>query len=698
MNNADKEVELRSGTLLQLAPCWLEGKQSWRENYCDPEVLRKASLGPAPPPGGDTPSTPQKRSVPALSSPSPSRGSSLAAHDIGWEQNPLPNLFDVRGGEKVAAVNVLETTAAISSSQIYLDEGRGRPKRSTDQRKFDIIREKVWLAMKEFGEISIDEVASHIMQGSSDRDTINNTCRARDFYENKNNEMSLSNYEIASKLSTWATNILNCTKRSQDEEERGPELGSDDEDDQEMYSCTDPEERVRELNRKLRLKEKEEREEEEEEEEEVAEVSAPPARRGRKGPQKAGEKAAGKGKENVKKTKAGKVRASKAAKSRPKQLFNNSVAPVTGKRLIKQPQKYDPIEAGKASDVIVGTGFACLECGQGMAYDETKCDKCGAITQYVPGIGAVLSVDRSAISSARAGKAAASAAKKKKPPAAKKQKNKRKKKSAPRKDESEAESEVDCDDEEGEDSDDHSLGYVRHQKAKNKAPPKARGGQRTGSGWEQRRFFKSFTPLPRVQIKRVELMPTQTQDYDSDDEEYEAEMKLYRKGLVQRKALAERERKEMLEYEEEMERKEINAQFFGQVAQRSEASKEREEQLNAFVRCKPISNAPRGMRSKCDNSLTCRFCNNYWGKEVNEMDFEVEPKEAMPSFRKIEVDEQPISRKRKLALAEFALVYNSRLIRNGEADGGWDAIQKQVLEQEQDDDEENLRSNKRRKY
>ena len=403
----------------------------------------------------------------------------------------------------------------------------------------------------------------------------------------------------------------------------------------------------------------------------------------------------GKGKEKAKKAKAGKVRASKAAKSRPKQLFNNSVAPVTGKRLIKQPQKYDPINAGKSSDVVVGTGFACLECGQGMAYDETKCDKCGAITQYVPGIGAVLSKDRSAISSARVDKAAAAAAKKKKPPAARKQRKKQKRKAAPWKDESEAESEAESEDEEGEDSDD-SLEYVRNQKAKKKPPSKARGGQRTGS-WEQRRFLKSFAPLPRVQIKRVELMPTQTLDHDSDDEEYEAEMKLYRKGLVQRKALAERERKEMLEYEEEMERKEINAQFFGQVAQRSEASKEREEQLNAFVRRKPISHAPRGMRSKCDNPLTCRFCNNYWGREVNEMDFEVEPKEAMPSFRKIEVDEEPISRKRKLALAEFALVYNSRLIRNGEADGGWDAIQKQVLEQELDDEEENVRSNKRRK-
>jgi hypothetical protein len=156
-----------------------------------------------------------------------------------------------------------------------------------------------------------------------------------------------------------------------------------------------------------------------------------------------------------------------------------------------------------------------------------------------------------------------------------------------------------------------------------------------------------------------------------------------------------RERKEVTEYKEECKRIEANELFFKQKTQRSEESKKRDELLNQFICTKSVSG--RLMVNKtCGDAKNCRFCNNYWGEEVTDFDCEVEPKSAMPSFRIVKsVSEEPVSRKRRLAEANFVLIYNKKLFVRGEADGGFEDLEAE-FEEEKENNADNNKKRRRR--
>ncbi|GMI13775.1 hypothetical protein TrVE_jg9634 [Triparma verrucosa] len=378
-------------------------------------------------------------------------------------------------------------------------------------------------------------------------------------------------------------------------------------------------------------------------------------------------------------SKTDKITSKTRSKAAPKPLFNQTMfSPVKGKRKIKRPQIFDPLST-TSSDVVIGTGFGCPICGSGMAYDEKKCTKCGADTYYVPGTGAVIGLDRDeALPVTKFAPVPKKAPPRKRKPALKK------KVVIQEVDESGSSEGSDFDSSDSSSDD---------EPAPKRAPRRRAGIQKN---WEQQRFMKSFKQLPRNKISREEFIPTQTQDADSDDEEYKAEMKLYRKGLSERKVLQIRERKEVNEYKEECERIEANELFFRQGPQRSEESKRHEEQLNTFIRTKSVSGRLMVNKHCCD-AKNCRLCNNYWGSEVTDFDCEVEPESAMPGFRVVKsVTEEPVSRKRRLAEANFVLIYNKKLFAKGEAEGGFEELE-ELVEEEENAQTNNASSNKRRK-
>ncbi|GMH46513.1 hypothetical protein TrRE_jg4155 [Triparma retinervis] len=71
--------------------------------------------------------------------------------------------------------------------------------------------------------------------------------------------------------------------------------------------------------------------------------------------------------------------------------------------------------------------------------------------------------------------------------------------------------------------------------------------------------------------------------------------------------------------------------------------------------------------SKCKNAASCRLCNNYYGSELDVFDCEVEGAACMPTVALVEVDRSNVGRKRKLAEAQFAVMYNRGMLRNSVA-------------------------------
>ena len=156
-DSGERVFELRSGVLLNMAPCWDERKGRWRKDYCDPDELRRSLGRKAPSTSSSTPVKSPTTST--LSSPSPLKGSSLSAYDVDWVKEPVPHLFLFKEEKhRLPPKNVLAATAVVSSSQPR-QGARSHSKRATPQMKFDGIRERVRLAMECFGEgLKIDEV------------------------------------------------------------------------------------------------------------------------------------------------------------------------------------------------------------------------------------------------------------------------------------------------------------------------------------------------------------------------------------------------------------------------------------------------------------------------------------------------------------------------------------------------------------
>jgi hypothetical protein len=186
-------------------------------------------------------------------------------------------------------------------------------------------------------------------------------------------------------------------------------------------------------------------------------------------------------------------------------------------------------------------------------------------------------------------------------------------------------------------------------------------------------FFKSsFTPLPTVRFSKIPFSQSQSAMYGSDDEmEEEAarlEMKMYKKSISARKVLALRERKEVQEHKEECDRIEANEVFFGVGKPVSKEKKERDEMMKKFKeRRVDWGNFGPPKDHKCRNAEACRLCNNYYGEELDVFDCEVEKASCMPTVVEINVDRSDIGRKRKLAEAQFAVMYNRGMLQNSVA-------------------------------
>ena len=76
------------------------------------------------------------------------------------------------------------------------------------------------------------------------------------------------------------------------------------------------------------------------------------------------------------------------------------------------------------------------------------------------------------------------------------------------------------------------------------------------------------------------------------------------------------------------------------------------------------------------------------------------PASAMPTFRVVKsVTEEPTSRKRRLAEANFVLIYNKKLFAKGEAEGGFEELEELVAEEAEENAvaTHNTTSNKRRR-
>ena len=185
------------------------------------------------------------------------------------------------------------------------------------------------------------------------------------------------------------------------------------------------------------------------------------------------------------------------------------------------------------------------------------------------------------------------------------------------------------------------------------------------------KFFKAaFTPLRTVKLSRIEPSQSQNAFYDSEEEkEVAMEMKMYKKSLNVRKVLALRERKEVEEHKEECERIEANELFFGSnmTDKEKKEKKKRDDQTRKFKETKITMGNFAGSQTRKCKDLSCRFCNKYFASELNVFDCEVECAAAMPTVVEIEVDRSNISRKRKLAEAQFAVMYNRGMLGKNEA-------------------------------
>lgn len=121
--------------------------------------------------------------------------------------------------------------------------------------------------------------------------------------------------------------------------------------------------------------------------------------------------------------------------------------------------------------------------------------------------------------------------------------------------------------------------------------------------------------------------------------EIKAEEKRYKKLLRMMEAEALKERTERIEAQKEAERIATNERFFGGIKKKSAIIIAYEKEYDRLVAAPLLivdswEQAEKlGVKDKC-SALFCRFCNNYWSKQIERMDCKIEKVSEMPSVRK----------------------------------------------------------------
>jgi hypothetical protein len=189
-----------------------------------------------------------------------------------------------------------------------------------------------------------------------------------------------------------------------------------------------------------------------------------------------------------------------------------------------------------------------------------------------------------------------------------------------------------------------------------------------GKGSLKKKCVKRECLILRKEVSSGGSVSSSDDDDEGFDSDIEAEEKLYIKTLRDRRVMAEREKREAAEHEKEYEQLEANERFFHRNKKKSDRQLQREAEMKAFIESDIRIVDPGGATSWsglqeckecCDESDTCRFCNNYYGEEVTKFDAAVEDPKMMPRCVKTEEDAPAAGSKRKHFDDEFVKEYNA---------------------------------------